>query len=227
MLKKKEERTGKRLIIGLSGGLIVLFGALASLFSIYYGSREEELSRLNAQLKSAQEEIEDLEAEKEKLLEQADAVAAMSRDDVLVLAGEIPFEVDLDDWNYLLVNETHPLPEDFEPKLAGTRNGQQVDRRIKAALERMIDDAAEEGLDLLICSSYRDYEKQDSLMDESIAKYLRQGMDYREAFFETKEQIALTGASEHHTGLAVDIVGRGYQSLDRAQACLLYTSRCV
>lgn len=218
MLEKKEERTGKRLIIGLSSGLIVLFGALASLFSIYYGSREEELSRLNEQLKSAQEEIEDLEAEKEELLEQADAVAAMSRDDVLVLAGEIPFEVDLDDWNYLLVNETHPLPEDFEPKLAGTRNGQQVDRRIKAALERMIDDAAEEGLDLLICSSYRDYEKQDSLMDESIAKYLRQGMDYREAFFETKEQIALTGASEHHTGLAVDIVGRGYQSLDRAQA---------
>ena len=159
-----------------------------------------------------------MEAEKEELLEQADAVAAMSRDDALVLAGEIPFEVDLDDWNYLLVNETHPLPEDFEPKLAGTRNGQQVDRRIKAALERMIDDAAEEGLDLLICSSYRDYEKQDSLMDESIAKYLRQGMDYREAFFETKEQIALTGASEHHTGLAVDIVGRGYQSLDRAQA---------
>ena len=50
MLQKKEERTGKRLIIGLSGGLIVLFGALASLFSIYYGSREEELSRLNEKL---------------------------------------------------------------------------------------------------------------------------------------------------------------------------------
>ena len=32
MLEKKEERTGKRLIIGLSGGLIVLFGALATPF---------------------------------------------------------------------------------------------------------------------------------------------------------------------------------------------------
>ena len=69
-----------------------------------------------------------------------------------------------------------------------------------------------------LADSYRDYEKQDRLMDESIEKYLRQGMDYREAFLETKEQIALTGASEHHTGLAVDIVGRNHQSLDRAQA---------
>ena len=218
MLEKKEERSGKRLIIGLSGGLIVLFGALASLFSVYYSSREAQLTRLGEQLKTAREEIDVLKEENEELLVQADIAEAMNPADELDLVGEIPFEVDLEDWKYLLVNEVNPLPGDFEPKLAKTRNGQQVDRRIKASLERMIDDAAKEGLDLLICSSYRDYEKQDRLMDESIEKYLRQGMDYREAFLETKEQIALTGASEHHTGLAVDIVGRNHQSLDRAQA---------
>ena len=52
MLEKKEERSGKRLIIGLSGGLIVLFGALASLFSVYYSSREAQLTRvISASLK--------------------------------------------------------------------------------------------------------------------------------------------------------------------------------
>ena len=37
-------------------------------------------------------------------------------------------------------------------------------------------------------------------------------------FFKTKEEIALTGASEHHTGLAVDIVGKNHQGLDKSQA---------
>ena len=218
MLEKKKDRSGKRRMIGLTGGLIVLFGALASLFSVYDGTRKEELARLSEQLASAQEEIQELEWEKEEIQAQADAVTAMAMEEGFVPAEEIPFEVDLDDWKYLLVNETHPLPEDFEPRLAKTRNGQQVDRRIQPAVERMLDAAAKDGLNRQICASYRAYEKQDSLMDESIAKYLRQGMDYREAFFETKEQIALTGASEHHTGLAVDIVGKGHQSLDRAQA---------
>lgn len=45
-------------------------------------------------------------------------------------------------------------------------------------------------------------------MDNSIAKFVRGGMSYKDAFFKTKEEIALTGASEHHTGLAVDIVGK-------------------
>ena len=55
-------------------------------------------------------------------------------------------------------------------------------------------------------------------MDSSIKRYIRRGMDYTAAFFQTKRQIALTGASEHHTGLAVDIVGVNHQSLDAAQA---------
>lgn len=60
----------------------------------------------------------------------------------------------------------------------------------------------------MVCSAYRDYQKQDQLMDNSIAKFVRGGMSYKDAFFKTKEEIALTGASEHHTGLAVDIVGK-------------------
>ena len=55
-------------------------------------------------------------------------------------------------------------------------------------------------------------------MDNSIAKFVRGGMSYKDAFFKTKEEIALTGASEHHTGLAVDIVGKNHQGLDKSQA---------
>lgn len=129
----------------------------------------------------------------------------------------IPFRVDLDAWNYLLINDTHPLQQSFVPLLADTRNGKQVDKRIRAQLEHMLDDAQEAGFDLLICSAYRDYEKQQELVSTSIQNFVDRGMSYHDAFYKTKEEIALTGVSEHHTGLAVDIVGYNHQSLDSEQ----------
>lgn len=173
------------------------------------------MAQLTESLEDARREIATLK--EESGAEQAtepEAVAVVAQQDIL----EIPFSVDLEDWKYILVNELHPLSRDFVPQVEKTYDGQRVDTRMRRELETMIDVAKEEGLSLMICSSYRDYKKQDSLMDKSIARYVGRGMSYTDAFFKTKEQIALTGASEHHTGLAVDIVGRDHQTLDRAQA---------
>lgn len=202
----------------LLGCFIVLFGGLGSCFYSYYQSAESQKVQLQDELARAQQQIGELTAENgelKELEEEAVEVLAQVQEEALL---EVPFEVDLDDWKYILVNELHFLPQDFEPQLAKTYDGQSVDERIKEDLEQMIDDAKADGMNLLICSSYRDYKKQDSLMDKSIAKYVKSGMTYTEAFFKTKERIALTGASEHHTGLAVDIVGKSHQSLDSAQA---------
>ena len=187
-------------------------------------SRQEEQNRL---LEQAQQEIETLRDENGRLTqeleewESAQEVMADGKEDSQPEEDgllRIPFAVDLEDWNYLLVNELHPLAQGYTPELENTRNGQKVDKRIKADLEAMLDAAKEDGMNLLICSSYRTYQKQDSLMDRAIERYRKRGMDYTEAFFQAKKQIALTGTSEHHTGLAVDIVGSNHQSLDSAQA---------
>lgn len=201
------------------GCFVVLFGMLGSCFYFYYQEAERQKASLNANLAALEAQIDELTAENEELREEEEELAAvMAEIEEEEELMEIPFRVDLDDWKYILVNELHPLSQDFEPQIVKTVDGQNVDKRIKMALETMIADAKEDGLQLLVCSSYRDYKKQDSLMDKSIAKFVRSGMTYTEAFFKTKEQIALTGASEHHTGLAVDIVGKSHQSLDRAQA---------
>ncbi len=212
LLRKERKRA-----LAVLGILVVLIGGLASCFYSYYQDAEAQKAQLAGRLKEAQQTIvgleeQALEAEEEET--EAEAVAVMASRPALT----IPFPVDLEEWNYILVNELHPLPRDFVPQVEKTYDGQSVDSRMRAALEKMIDDAKEEGLNLMICSSYRDYKKQDSLMDKSIARYVGRGMSYTEAFFKTKEQIALTGASEHHTGLAVDIVGKDHQTLDRAQA---------
>lgn len=208
----------KKWTFGLAGGFVVIAGALASCFYVAYGQLENRLTSANAELVNAKKQIETLAVEKEELEEAAGIAAAMAAENELLKMEEVPFEVDLSDWKYVLTNELHMLPKDFEVELEKTYNGQRVDRRMRGELEAMIDAAKKDGHHLMICSSYRDYKKQDQLMDESIAKFVRRGLSYKEAFFKTKEQIALTGASEHHTGLAVDIVGKNHQSLDESQA---------
>ena len=208
----------KKWTFGLAGGFVVIAGALASCFYVAYGQLENRLTSANAELVNAKKQIETLVVEKEELEEAAGIAAAMAAENELLKMEEVPFEVDLSDWKYVLTNELHMLPKDFEAELEKTYNGQRVDRRMRGELEAMIDAAKKDGHHLMICSSYRDYKKQDQLMDESIAKFVRRGLSYKDAFFKTKEQIALTGASEHHTGLAVDIVGKNNQSLDESQA---------
>lgn len=208
----------KKRTAALLACFVVVFGIMASYFYSYYQDAENQKAQLAEALKEAQLKIGELNEENTELKElEEEAVAVLAQADEEELL-ELPFEADPDDWRYILVNELHPLSKDFEPQIVKTYDGQRVDERIKEALETMIDDAKADGMNLLICSSYRDYKKQDSLMDKSIAKYVSRGMTYTEAFFKTKEQIALTGASEHHTGLAVDIVGKSHQSLDSAQA---------
>ncbi len=118
----------------------------------------------------------------------------------------------------LLVNKENPLPDDYDVELITL-----PDRRGKAAEEayeplmQMLREGAEEGLDLLVCSSYRDRERQEELFDEDLEKLLRKGYTYAEAYEEVAKETMPPGCSEHSTGLAFDIVARDYQMLDKGQ----------
>lgn len=123
-----------------------------------------------------------------------------------------------DCWNLLLVNGDHPIPEDFiPPELTRLRNGQSVDARAYPSLQRMMDDARAEGLQPLICSSYRSEETQNRLYRQKVQSLLAQGYAQGEAEEEAAAWVARPGASEHQIGLAVDIVDKSYQLLDDGQ----------
>lgn len=118
----------------------------------------------------------------------------------------------------LLVNKENPLPQDYEVSLITLADG-----RSKAAEEAyepllaMLEAAEEEGIDILICSSYRDRKRQEELFDEDVQKLLRKGYTYTEACQEVAKETMPPGCSEHSTGLAFDIVARDYQMLDEGQ----------
>lgn len=122
-----------------------------------------------------------------------------------------------DVWNLMLVNKSHPIPNDFSVDLVQLKNGHSIDKRAYPELQAMMDDARSAGLDPLICSSYRTMEKQTSLYNRQVEKYLGQGYTEEDARAEAGKWVAVPGTSEHQAGLAVDIVSKSYQSLDKQQ----------
>lgn len=140
----------------------------------------------------------------------------------LIKPTEKPLSVEVDEdipkASPILVNKDNPLPKDYQVDLITLADG-----RSKAAEEAyeplcaMLEAAQEDGMDLLICSSYRDRKRQEELFDEDVEALLRKGYTYTEAYEEVAKETMPPGCSEHSTGLAFDIVARDYQMLDKGQ----------
>lgn len=81
----------------------------------------------------------------------------------------------------------------------------------------MMDDCLAAGLQPLICSSYHLEETQRQLFRQEVQSRLAQGYPQEETEKQAARWAARPGASEHQTGLAVDIVDLSYQVLDHEQ----------
>ena len=103
----------------------------------------------------------------------------------------------------VLVNKEHPISNDFieHVTLVNTMSVYgdevQMEKSTYQAYLDLHDALLNEGVEIGVDSSYRSIEEQQSVMDEFIEKY---GKDY------AIRTVAKPGTSEHHTGLAVDIV---------------------
>lgn len=120
-------------------------------------------------------------------------------------------------WNLMLVNASHPISSDYYVDLTTLSDGNQVDSRIYEDLQSMLDACRGAGLQPLVCSSYRTWEKQTALYQNKVDEFLAQGYSESDAEEEAEKIVAVPGASEHQTGLALDIVDGSYQALDEGQ----------
>lgn len=107
-----------------------------------------------------------------------------------------------------LVKKGFYLSEDYEPEDLVTPDEQYVapdcgNRKLRKdayeAMVKMIKDAKKEDLYLLLNSGYRSYEEQSRIYQETEAKY---GGAY------AAEYVAAPGASEHQTGLGLDMTAQ-------------------
>ena len=126
---------------------------------------------------------------------------------------------DTESWMLILVNRWNPVPDNYESGITFVKlkYDQSVDERIYPDLQQMMDDCRAEGLKPMVCSGYRSIEKQTKLFNNKIQEYLNQGYSQEKARSEAEQWVAVPGTSEHHLGIAVDIISENYQYLDDKQ----------
>ena len=110
------------------------------------------------------------------------------------------------DGNYIpLINPWNQVPEDYTLRLVSIE-GHKMDSTCVNALKNLIEDARKAGLTCVLNSSYRDMGTQTYLWNKRYNNYISQGYSEEEAYRLSARRVAYPGTSEHHTGLAIDIV---------------------
>lgn len=122
------------------------------------------------------------------------------------LMQSLPEQSTSDDWNLLLVGPWDALPENYEPMLVEVDNEQRIDERIEDAWFAWKDAALQAGHRLFFASGYRSVAHQEANFNATYENHLSNGHSEEEALNKTKEYLTEPGHSEHHTGLALDIV---------------------
>ena len=110
----------------------------------------------------------------------------------------------------LLVNPWHPLPDDYEVELSEIEDGWMVSVQALDALKAMFEDMRKQGLYPYFSSTYRNEADQAAIWQNYVKRYMDAGYDEAQANAMTASYVAVPGTSEHHTGLAMDIVGHDY-----------------
>lgn len=126
--------------------------------------------------------------------------------------------VDLSQWNLVLVNKTNPLPADFTVTTGQLVNSLLVDARILEDLNTMMADAEAQGVELIVCSAYRDIAYQTTLYQNKVQELVADGLTQQEAEAKAATIVSYPGTSEHNSGLAVDLVTPEYQMLNEGYA---------
>lgn len=127
-------------------------------------------------------------------------------------------QFDPNDWNLILVNKQHPIPDGYEFPLGTIRGNLKCDERILQDLLSMVQAAKKDGIALNICSPYRDFNRQTALFEAKIDKYLSRGLSYIDAYRVASQLVTAPNASEHQLGLAVDINTSSHPNLNAAFA---------
>lgn len=117
----------------------------------------------------------------------------------------------------IVVNYNTPIPDNYKPDLTDTEFDQKIDKRAAKALDEMMADCRAAGCNPLPCSGYRSVEEQVKILEEKVKEYQNIGYSRKDAEKEARVWITEPGTSEHHTGLAMDIIDIDYQILDEKQ----------
>ena len=117
----------------------------------------------------------------------------------------------------VLVNADHPVPDYYDAELVTYIPWHEVADIALEPLTRMLEDCEEAGYPYEFNSAYRSIKVQQEILSLRTQEYVAAGLTQAKAYAKARETVALPGASEHHLGLAVDVLnkkGADRQALD-------------
>ena len=112
----------------------------------------------------------------------------------------------------VVVNPWNYVPKDYEMDLVKLStsiavSGMKVDRSCYDALVEMIKDCNKKsGAKVCVLSSYRSIERQTTNYNNKVQYWMNKGYSKSDAKAKAATSVAVPGTSEHHLGLAVDII---------------------
>lgn len=108
----------------------------------------------------------------------------------------------------VLVNGLNPVPAWYELDAVNVTGYHDVDRLCYDALVQMLADCNAAGIEYDFNSAYRTLREQTTILEYRTREHMETyNLDFRAARDKALETVAVPGTSEHHLGLAVDLLG--------------------
>lgn len=108
----------------------------------------------------------------------------------------------------ILVNRKHKVPSYYEMDLVTVVDWHRVDSRCYEALVQMLADCNAAGIEYTFNSGYRSLNEQTLILETRTKEYMAAyDLPYDSAKARALKSVAVPGTSEHHLGLAVDLLG--------------------
>ena len=112
----------------------------------------------------------------------------------------------------ILVNPWNYIPEDYVLDLEQVQGKYNLDKKAAESARKLLTAAKEAGFNMQLCSAYRTVEKSAQLYANKVNEFIGYGYSEADAKIEAAKWVAPPGTSEHHTGLAMDLVSSDYWS---------------
>jgi len=123
-------------------------------------------------------------------------------------------QASIKDWNLTLVGPENELEKEIDEASLETikKTDQQLDKRVIDSYEELKEGAKKAGFDLVVVSAFRSVSYQKEVFTSRVQEAKASGISEKEAREEVKKTSTEPGYSEHHTGLALDVVDEDWQN---------------
>lgn len=124
-------------------------------------------------------------------------------------------DINITDWNYILINADNPM-NSYAPTVKEFEDsGLYFDSRAISSLSALVQAARDAGFEPYLSLGYRSFSSQQYVFNEKASELSQSGAySYEEARQIAAELVAKPGTSDHQTGLGVDITDKEYSIYD-------------